>query len=376
MINEKGWCIALLCFAFAHIFISAVIFPGGLAPTDNYEQMRQIYGLIPVDSWHSVFVTALWRLIISMTSVAGLYVFKQILYFIAASMIAYSLVDRLNQRIIIVFLLLFSPQCMRGTLEMIKDSEAWVFLALSLAFFLVYVYRHPKISLLILANFFGVLVILCRHNTVSFMPALFILYAVGFACKTSISLRKSILLWGTGLFVLIILSTNFWNSPPMSQARHVFLEGTAPWDFAGIVYYQNSRKSIPDKFISPSFRKLSDAEFVWTVNYNHSWNSIVWFSRSPKGKDVLMAPFIRPDAEEYLQIILDNAGSYLRHRYGVTKVLLACKWHSQESFINAPSLMVARGGQEGWDNRVENVYVPFYGTKIYRWLIIYLKKCL
>jgi hypothetical protein len=288
--------------------------------------LLQALGIQYLRNWHSPFVTSLWRLTMISGSAATLYMLKAAIYMVAAVIIAHALADRLRWRMTILTVLLFFPPLMFGVTLAPKDSEMFVFTALSKAFLTLYVFRAPKTRYLYFSLFASTLAIYSRYNATS-QCLFFIIPAIAFwwiqhhPVQTA---RKAVLI-GTPLFILFISIPycSFFGNPHFFRHEQVFLNAITKWDLAGISFFSNSKKVIPEDLINEPYREMNDKDFIYSLYYLPHVNLPTWWHRDLKTGDQAEGPVLRtPSYGEWFRIVMANPKAYLEHRWETGKLLM------------------------------------------------------
>ena len=325
--------------------------------------LLQALGMQNLKTWHPPFVTSLWRLTMISDYAATLYMLKAVAYMTAAVIIAYALADRLRWRIAILTTLLFFPPLMLGVTLAPKDSEMFVFTALSEAFLTLFVFRTPRTRYLYFSLLASTLAIYSRYNAASqclffIVPAIAFWRIQHYPVQTA---RKAVLI-GTPLFILFMIipyCTFFGNSHFFRQDK-IFLEAIAKWDLAGISFLSNSKKVIPENLINEPYRDMNDKDFIYSLSYLPHVNLPTWWHRDLKTGDRVEGPVLRtPSYGEWFRIVKTNPKAYLKHRWETGKLLMVM----DQDFP-------ARINDEwrSWEKRfgLSPLPAPFAGTVAYR----------
>ena len=361
--RERSWCLGAISFCILFLALMVIYLPGGLLLGDSQQMLLQALGMQNLKTWHPPFVTSLWRLTMLSGSAATLYMLKAAVYMMAAVIIAYALADRLRWRIAILTALLFFPPLMLGVTLAPKDSEMFVFTALSEAFLTLFVFRTPRTRYLYFSLLASTLAIYSRYNAASqclffIAPAIAFWWIQHHPVQTA---RKAVLI-GTPLFILfmIIPYCAFFGNSQFFRQDQVFLEAMAKWDLSGISFLSNSKEVIPEKLINEPYRAMNDTDFIYSLYYLPHVNLPTWWHRDLKTGDRVEGPVLRtPSYSEWFRIVTTYPKAYLKHRWEIGKLLMVMG-QDFPTRINAK--------WRSWEKRLglSPLPAPFAGTVAYR----------
>lgn len=302
----SGKCSTLVLGALAALMaisVSTLFFPG-LISYDSLNQYSQVIGVIPINNAHPPAMVYAWKFLYKlMPSPGSLLFFHQFIYWIAISILSWSLTSNTKLRLAIFFIVGLWPPLIINSLHLWKDVAMFAAVILASSALLAD-YRRPSYIWLFISAIAIFYALAVRYNAIIGIPFLTLAWAHRFTSRFATGRKQLVYVFLiASLLAVGVSALTKWIEGPSNNGG---LNSIILFDLAAISVSK-------DRDLFPNGEHRTNGKFLDELKKEFKPEV-----NSPIGPVVNKIDFGNESLTRYwMKTVRENFSTYLEHRYYV-----------------------------------------------------------